>query len=744
MRLHAEFRRRAHAFAPPSGESFMTLPGMPTAGKPMSIRTYLGWIMLSALLPIGVFTGTLMYFLWNTQQLHRDEEQIARVRAMASVVQSEIDSTISRLELLATDPLLRPDDLAGFHARAHQLLGQSKDWGNVLLVSPSQQLMNAAVPFSTELPATEELSYVREAFSTARPTTSDLIMARVRKVRTISVAVPVMRDGRAAYLLIAALDLNYLSQMLAKLVPDDGVSSLLDRNYNIVARTRDVDTYAGQLPGSRLLAAAQSRREGITRSTIKEGVDVFTAFTRLDNGWTLGVATPSAQSDRALATYLVGLVTVWLAVLVLGVALARVLLRRIDRSIAQTVEAANELAAGHQVSFPPATVRELSALSSALSSLFQRERQARAEEEAANRTKDEFLAMLGHELRNPLAPITTALHLMKLRGGDAFLKERGIIERQVQHMVRLIDDLLDVARITRGTVVLKRAPVEIGAVVAKAVETATPLLEQRRLQLDVQVPVAGLVVNGDATRLSQVLSNLLTNAAKFTPQGGHVAVHGRAVGGMVEITVTDDGIGMDADELARVFELFMQGRQSVDRPHGGLGLGLAIARSLALLHDGELTASSAGRGQGSTFRLMLPQALVLSAPEGAEPAAVLAAPNRTGSVLVVDDNVDAALLLRDLLAGWGFETQVAHDGPSALQLLRTHVFDTAVLDIGLPGMDGYELAEQIREHPQGKTMRLIALTGYGQVSDRLKASAVGFDTHLVKPVDVQMLARAME
>ena len=725
------------------------IPADPTPAKPMSIRRYLGWIMLSALLPMGLFAAALLYFLWDTQQEHRNEEQIARARAIASVVDSEINSTVARLEMLANDSMLKDNTLIAFHTRSRELLANSADWINVLLVSPQRTVMNAALPLGAELPANDDMAYVREAFSAARPAVSDLIVGGVLKTKTVGVAVPVVRNGTVVYVLIAALNLNHLSQVLAKIVLDDGVAAVLDRNFNIVARARDAELYIGQLPSADLLKALQTRQEGITRSTTKDGMEAFSAYTHLTNGWSVGVATPLAQSDRALAQYLVLLVLAWLAVLVLGVALARLMLRRIDRSIASTVMAANALAAGHPVDFPPAAVHELSALSGALSRLFQRERQARAKEEAANRTKDEFLAMLGHELRNPLAPITTALHLMRLRGGDMLMKERGIIERQVQHMVRLVDDLLDVARITRGTVELRRGVVEVGTVLTKAVETVAPLLEQRRLALEVRMPPGNLQVYGDATRLCQIVSNLLTNAAKFTPVSGRIVLSAQAVGDTLEVVVADSGIGMDAEDLARVFELFTQGRQSVDRPHGGLGLGLAIARNLALLHDGELTATSPGRDQGSSFRLTLPllpeQAAqaALAAAASARPPAAFAPPTGEGLVLVVDDNVDAALLLKDLLDSWGYTTRIAHDGPQALQLLQQSIFNAAVLDIGLPGMDGYELAEHIRKDPRCAGMRLIALTGYGQEADRRKTQEAGFDTHLVKPVDVQLLAGAL-
>ncbi|MDB4971128.1 MAG: hypothetical protein JWN44_6817 [Myxococcales bacterium] len=366
---------------------------------------------------------------------------------------------------------------------------------------------------------------------------------------------------------------------------------------------------------------------------------------------------------------------------------------------------------------------------------------ARRDAEAANRAKDEFFAILGHELRNPLAPITTALQLMRLRGGDTLIKERSIIERQVGHITRLVDDLLDVSRITRGKVELKREPVELSEVVAKAIEMASPLLEQRRHHLEVEVPMRGLVVDGDTIRLAQVVANLLTNAAKYTESGGRVRISARVEGERVSLEVADNGIGIASDMLPRVFEPFAQEHQALDRAQGGLGLGLTIVSSLVKLHGGTVEARSGGRGQGSTFVIELPRsaalasralAVVASAPQPRSPGAL--------RVLIVDDNEDAADLLADALAMLGYSTRVAHDGPEAIRVADEFAPDVGLLDIGLPVMDGYELAGRLRGAPGGERLRLVAVTGYGQESDRRRAAEVGFDAHLVKPVQIDAVA----
>ncbi len=366
----------------------------------------------------------------------------------------------------------------------------------------------------------------------------------------------------------------------------------------------------------------------------------------------------------------------------------------------------------------------------------QRTELAHSKAEAASRSKDEFLAMLGHELRNPLAPILTALQLMSLRGGDTFLRERTVIDRQVRHVVRLVDDLLDVSRITRGKVELDKRPLEMADVVAKALEMASPLIEQKQHTLTVEVP-KGLVVHGDAERLVQVVTNLLTNAAKYTDQQGSLMVTAARIDNSVVLHVRDNGMGIAPEMLPRVFEVFTQEAQAIDRAQGGLGLGLAIVKSLVQLHQGTVTATSGGVGCGSEFTITLPALDALSSvtKEVTQPR-VLSAGIQAARILIVDDNVDALELMAEALNESGYQTFTATDGPSALALVAKSQPQIALVDIGLPVMDGYEVATRLRENETSKDIKLIALTGYGQATDRERAFGAGFDAHLVKPVSL--------
>jgi signal transduction histidine kinase len=372
----------------------------------------------------------------------------------------------------------------------------------------------------------------------------------------------------------------------------------------------------------------------------------------------------------------------------------------------------------------------------------QLERQARTAAEVANRSKDEFLAILGHELRNPLTPILTALHLMRLRGQGVFERERTLIERQVGHLMRLVDDLLDVSRITRGKVELRRQRIQMSELVAKALELASPLLEQRQHRMNLQVPATGLLVDVDPVRLAQVIANLLNNAAKYTEPRGEITVRGCLEGQQVVLSISDTGIGLTEDILPYIFDLFVQSRQALDRAQGGLGLGLAIVRTLVEAHGGGVTAYSAGPGQGSEFVVRLPLAVGVDTP--ADVPRLFGAPRAGCRVLVVDDNVDAVEMLAECLRDSGHAVVTAHDGPRALRIADEFRPEVAVLDIGLPAMDGYELARHLKRMPQLQGLRLIALTGYGQELDRQCGEAAGFESWLVKPVHYEELEELIQ
>lgn len=351
------------------------------------------------------------------------------------------------------------------------------------------------------------------------------------------------------------------------------------------------------------------------------------------------------------------------------------------------------------------------------------------------RRKDEFMAMLAHELRNPLAPLRNALQILALRGSDPAVLEkvRTMMDRQVTHLGRLVDDLLDVSRLTSGKVQLRRERLDLVVVAQQTVADHRPGFEAKGVALVVAIPDAPVPMNGDPIRLTQVLDNLLTNALKFTPQGGRVSLSIARNNGRVVLTVRDTGAGIEPEMLARLFEPFSQADRTLDRSSGGLGLGLAVVKGLAELHGGSVQAESPGLGGGSTFAVTLP---VYSEPPALASQPV--SPKRTAKrlrVLVVEDNKDAAESLRILLEAYGYQVEVAYTGPDGVRTAMSYQPDVIICDIGLPGMDGYRVAETLRGNPMTSTARLIALTGYGQEEDRQRAKEAGFDEHLTKPAD---------
>jgi PAS domain S-box-containing protein len=364
----------------------------------------------------------------------------------------------------------------------------------------------------------------------------------------------------------------------------------------------------------------------------------------------------------------------------------------------------------------------------------------RAEEalQEADRRKDEFLATLAHELRNPLAPIRNALEIMRLSGNDAQAtgEMRDMMERQVEQMVRLVDDLLDLSRISRGTIELRKARHDLADIVRSAVETSHPLIEAAHHQLAVSLPKEPLTVNADLTRLAQVVSNLLNNAAKYTPDGGHIWLTVGPENHHAVIRVRDDGVGIPGEMLSRVFDMFTQVNRALKRHEGGLGIGLTLVRRLIAMHGGTVVAKSAGEGQGSEFIVRLPMAAAPDPCAGSPPgrmASAAAAPRRR--ILVVDDNRDAAISLAAMLKMLGHETRSAHDGLEAVAAAAEYRPDLVLMDIGMPKLDGYESCRRMRQEPWGKEIILVALTGWGQDEDRRRSREAGFDQHLVKPVD---------
>jgi two-component system, sensor histidine kinase len=473
--------------------------------------------------------------------------------------------------------------------------------------------------------------------------------------------------------------------------------------------------------------------------------------------WRAGIETELCESVRAMAAEVQrGAAAVMLPEESIGVAsrlLALVIAQQapwsdlpvlvLTRQGADSADATLAVSALGNVTLLERPVRVATLVSTVRTALRARERQYQirrqlAELRDADQRKDEFLATLGHELRNPLSPLLTSLELLKMGASSDPNVARvvAVMQRQAGHLVRLVDDLLEVSRITRGLIEVQREPLDLAEVIAAALETSRPVIEASEHQLVVDLPDEPLTVFGDSVRLTQVFANLLNNAAKYTDPGGRIEVEVHHTDHTAFVSVRDNGIGIDREHLASVFDMFTQVSRSDRRTQGGLGIGLTLVRSLVALHGGAVTASSEGRGRGSTFEVRLPLVVVEAASPHGDGHHKGFAGRR---VLVVDDNQDATETLQTLLESLGATVAAAGSGREALAQFERFEPDAVLLDIGMPGMDGYEVARRIRAMPSGNGTPLIALTGWGQQEDVRRCFEAGFDHHLVKPLDVDKL-----
>jgi signal transduction histidine kinase/CheY-like chemotaxis protein len=708
------------------------------------------------LLPTLVFVVALLSLLSGREHAEAERRLGYRARVLGEMLDGEVLATQRALDALASSPSLDdPPDLAAFHTTARRVRATQPSWVEVILFDAERRpRVNTGFRWGDGLPPVVESDSLTRAIAMRRPESGDLgrgVMGRW----AVPIRVPVFRGGALRYVLTAVVRPDAFERVVSigGRNVDGSFRVLLDRRGRLVART-DAAGRAGAAADPLLLRRIAAAPEGRYLGP-HEGVESYVGFRRAPvTGWEVAVVVPRAAVDGPVRRARAPLLAIGVALLVVSAAGAFVLGRRLARAIASAADGADALARGLDPSVIRSPIRELARLGESLErssallrarererdELFKRTEAARAEAADASRAKDEFLAMLGHELRNPLAPIATALHLMRTRGGGDG-RERAVIERQVQHLSRLVDDLLDVSRLTAGRVTLELRLVALDEVVARAVETAGPLLEQRRHRLTVDVP-PGLVVRGDATRLTQVVANLLTNAAKYTDPDGDLRVRAAREGDSVVLRVSDNGMGIGPALLPRVFDSFAQAHQAVDRAHGGLGLGLAIVRSLVALHGGAVEARSDGDGRGSEFIVRLPAADAAGEAEAPAEAAARDAPPpgaRRGAVLLVDDNTDALEMMELALQESGFDVRTAADGADALAAVESFAPDVAVLDIGLPVMDGYELARALRRRPGLAGLPLVALTGYGLPSDRARSAEAGFDEHLVKPVELAVI-----
>ncbi|MGH7322770.1 MAG: hybrid sensor histidine kinase/response regulator [Candidatus Rokuibacteriota bacterium] len=722
----------------------------------MKLRSHLVLLVLGALLPVLIFS-IIMVTLFARQE--RDAVKV-HLRDASRVLSGDLDfelaSSITTLEALSASEHLSPGNLAEFHRQMARVLPTQRHWATIILADPAgTPLLDLRVPFEVPLPPSPRLELVVEVAQSGRPAVSNLFTGQLIGRPLVGVAVPVVRQGRIGYVLAAPLDPAALSRTLQAQLAPARIGMIIDRNRNIVARTQPADQFVGRPVDPELRAGIGASPEGSLTVTL-DGTPVYGAFSRSRvSGWTVVLAIPARGIDASLWRSIGMIVAGGLLLLLLGLALAAIVGRRIGDSIASLSASAAALGgddiAPSGFTRPVREVRELSRTIEEAAALLRQRAQARERAEKqrdqveadlrrANEAKDEFLAMLGHELRNPIGTISNAATVLEqVRTPDEQSRRlQAIIVRQTRHLARIIEDLLDVARVTSGRIVLQRRPVDLADLTARYFESLSQSGKVDRH--DVSLLAEPAVVDGDPARLEQVVSNLLGNAVKYTPPGGRIQLRVGREGAEAVLRVQDTGVGIDPAMLPRIFELFTQGERSLDRAEGGLGLGLTLVRRLVDLHGGTVEAFSAGLRHGSEFVVRLPlstataEALVAKAKTAAPPAR---------RILLVEDNQDAREALRVLLTLRGHQVQEAADGRSGIALALAESPEVALIDIGLPEADGYEVARQVRAAPAGERIFLVALTGYGQPDDRRRTRAAGFDAHLVKPVDPDELGRVL-
>ena len=692
-------------------------------------------------------------------RVEAERRLLEAARAGAAVVDAELQGTIRALQGLAESDHLVDAELGEFRGQAARVMATQPTWSAVSLSTlDRRQIVNTRIPTGEPPPEVTDLESFNRAVQTRAPAIGTLHVGKISQERGFLVRVPVLRGGQVVYVLSTWITSQGFSSVLGRQAPfpDEWTRGVVDTNGVVVARSRDPERFVGQKGTAAFLARYDDTPEGVYRDTALDGTPVYGAYSHAPmSQWVAGVAVPAPVVEASFRQSMVALAAMTMLLLSIGGGGTYLLSRQISREISQAVDDAEAISLGLPPSPVGSGITELQRLqnglvrSAALIETRQRERDeqvaradaARAEAEAADRAKDEFLALLGHELRNPLAPALTAVHLMKQRGENS--REREVIERQIRHMARLVDDLLDVSRLRRGAIELRREPFDLAEAVSRAVEMTSPIFTDKHHELVVEVP-QGLIVDGDRIRIAQVISNLLSNAAKYTEPHGRVVLEGRQEYGEIVLECCDNGSGIAPELLPRVFDLFVQGERGLDRRQGGLGLGLAVARMLVDRHGGTIEVASAGPKQGSRFVVRVPAAPSSAIRPGVELPLSAASSGRAGRVLVVDDNHDALIMLLDAFKQAEIEAVGAETAKEAIDLATAIQPDVAVLDIGLPDVNGFDLARSLRALPGGAWIRLIAVTGYGREEDKAAARAAGFDAFFAKPVDMPTLLHAME
>jgi len=722
-------------------------------------------------LPLAVFAGALIYRTSKHQQEQVDRQNIEVARAISGAVDDEIEHTEAALAVLASIVPSDPSGLEAFYRICEETVAM-QDWQAIRLATPSGDIvLSTDAPFGAAV-HTSSPDWILRAAATAASAISSVRKDPDLKQWIVAIGVPVKKGAAVRYVIGARLFTKGFSEILQRQqLPPGGIVTLLDDTSVIVARTVNEAANIGRAPSLEFGQKIHQQPEGASRAITLEGTPSYTAWNRsTETGWTVGVGLPVALVDRPISRSLFALIAGACSLMATGLVAALFVRRRLVESQRAIGDAARALARGEPIAPRPSAIAEIQDLSAALgdaariletrlrerdeaqqeaerqrAAALEREQAGRRAAEALSRAKDEFVATVSHELRTPLNAIFGWVTLLQTDTLDPARHKQGleVIHRNAAAQLALIDDLLDMSRVLRGTMRLDMQPIDLGMVVDTAIDALLPTAAARRITVNVSAP-RGVLVSGDHSRLQQIIFNLVSNSLKFTPGGGHIGVRLWTDRDEAVLEVSDTGEGIAAEFLPHVFDRFRQEESHPGRPHEGLGLGLSLVRHLSELHGGSVTAESAGKGQGASFRLRLPllgarpaaAAVTATAPSTADS---VGRPLNGARVLVVDDDADARDLISMMIRGAGGMTVAAASVSEAKDAIDTGVPDAIVSDIAMPGGNGYEFARDLRGDGRTDSLPLVAVTSYTRAEDRDRAIAAGFDAHLGKPFEPRAL-----
>jgi signal transduction histidine kinase/ActR/RegA family two-component response regulator len=728
----------------------------------MRLRAYYMILVAALVLPVGAVCALAVSLLWHVQH----DAAIDRVRENVRLVRLVIDGDLYRaqsvMRTLASSQALQEGDMPRVY-RELQAMNAGRGAWMLLYDEQGRQILNTRLPYGSTLGVRPHPEEVAQMLAAKRGWITGMRWRAALGNSFVAVEEPLDLGPGRRYVLAQAYSPDWFtSAFTGRELPPGWIAGVADRDGAVISRTRTPVKAGARLKPelSRAMAAGTS---GVLRHVNLEGTEVYDVFThsRLA-GWSVTIGAPVEGIDRPVWTGALMILGGMVFAFILALVLTALFGQRLVRYVGRAALAARRLGRHDDVApLAPSGVQEFDQLNGAImeanarlrdemrsrllaederNALLQEAQHARRYAEAQNAAKDEFLAMLGHELRNPLGAVSNAVRVLDSGKASAAMQERArqVLVRQSDHLSRLVDDLLDVNRVLMGKFTLAPQRLDLAAVVQRSLEALAGSGRSARFTLRTQLAPAW--VDADPTRLAQIVDNVIDNAIKYSPDGGTLSIVVRSRGAFAELVVADEGVGIGPDLLPNVFDMFVQAIQPLQRAQGGLGIGLSLVRRLAEMHGGSAELASAGLGLGSTFTLRLP---LVQEQSDAAPAAVAAPAAAARRVLLVEDNDDARETMTMLLATCNCDVLAASNGPDGIALAAAEAPELAFIDIGLADMDGYAIARALRANPRTRAMRLVALTGYGSARDREEALAAGFDQHLTKPISLDQLVAAL-